>query len=588
MTTIALTAARETWKPLRWRRLAGGMLLAGLWAWAMIGCSDEWQDNPMYSYGWFVPPLMLFFAWRRLDEPARGREPFTAPRPPLHAGWITMGAAFLAILVLPLELLRNELPDDRLNNWTIAVITVGVTLWMARCAGGWRLVVSLAFPVAFFLTAVAWPKRYETPVTIGLQKFVAGAIVEVLQLLGIVAQPQGTTIYLRNGPVGIAEACSGIRSLQASLMISLAIGELFFLRVKRRLGLVALCAALAMVLNLARTLSLCLITEYRGAEAMHKAHDYIGDGILLVLPVLAWGLGRLLAFRGGAIPTEPFSGRQLDGEAAPVPPWKRLCRQVRDLDWQRMPNFAPALMIGLAGFLTYHVWLRILDLRDPPQQQPFFTIRTGPGTETEEEKMSPDIWAALSPTLGGTYTHKASGVPGGQVHLYHFFWKPAAANRWVTGHRPDICMPAGGWKKDGEVEPIQVNFQGHPLTMYVFRFAAVGERALQVWGIWRNGEPIQMDFFDHPTLEWSLLTGKSRSAVEVVSCVIPFLDEAPPVALARQVLDTAVEYHRPLSSTETEVPTRRRPRSQDSEHASPAGASPAAGLAAGAPADTAR
>ncbi|MBX3745997.1 MAG: exosortase/archaeosortase family protein [Verrucomicrobiae bacterium] len=523
------------------RAWALGLGLLGLWVWAVAGCVDEWRDNPMYSYGWFVTPLIVFFLWRRLDEPMVGRELWGAPRWPARPSAIGLGVALVALLALPVELLRNELPDDRLNNWGLALAAVGATLWAGRCLGGWPLVRTLAFPVLFFLTAVAWPKRYETPVTIGLQQMVATVIVEVLHVLGIHAQPQGTTILMREGPVGIAEACSGIRSLQASLMISLAVGELFFLRWGRRLMLIVLCAALAMVLNLGRTLALCLVMETRGVEAMDRFHDGIGDAILVGLPLLAWVLGRVLTAGEGAVPTEPPRRKGAGGE---LPAWRRLAGRVRDFEWRRMPSFAPALGIGMAGVVAYHAWLSVLDRRDPPQEGPYFAVRTGEETGTVEETMRSDIWAALAPTEGGMYTREEDGVWGGRVHLYHFFWKPAAANRWVTGHRPDICMPAGGWRVEGQVEPLEVRFGDRALTMHLFRFAGVGQRAVQVWGIWRNGEEIPMAFFDRPTLEWSLLTGKSRSAVEVVSCVVPYLDGEPPIETARRVLGEVMDYRR--------------------------------------------
>jgi len=532
----------------RWIPICG--LLACVWAWAIAGCGDEWLNDPMYSYGWFVPPLMLFFAWRRLDEPIAGRTLYGDPQVPSFPKFIAFALAVLALFVLPVELLRNELPDDRLNNWGLSVLAVGFTLWLVYCIGGWKLVRTLAFPVAFFLAAVAWPKRYENPVTVGLQKFVAAVIVEIMHVMGIQAEPHGTTIYLRNGPVGIAEACSGIRSLQASLMISLAVGELFFLTWARRILLVALCAGIATVLNVGRTLALCLITEYKGADAMHKAHDAIGDGILLVLPLLAWGVGRILAAGGGGLPTDPLPRRPgPDGTPPPTPYWRRIGLQARSLPWARMPQVTPALALGLAGFMTYHVWLVILDQRSPPQQEPFFTIEAGEQSNLQQDEVNPDIWAALAPTSGGMYHFKPAAAERHRISLYHFFWKPAAANRWVTGHRPDICMPAGGWKKDGDVEPIDVEFGTQKLRMHLFRFADERQRAIQVWGIWRNGEPIQMDFFDNPTLEWSLLTGKSRSAVEVVSCVIPYSEGPPPIEDARRVLASVVRYRKPGASS---------------------------------------
>ncbi len=577
MTTIAAPPANADPEPHpavrpHWNWLTIALALVGLWAWAIAGSADEWRDNPMYSYGWFVPPLMIFFAWRRLDEPIAGRELYGPSRIPGPRLALSVALGLLAVLVLPVELLRNELPDDRLNNWGLAITAIAFSLWVAYCIGGARLVWTLAFPIAFFATAVAWPKRYESPVTVGLQGFVAGFVIEVMHMLGIQADPHGTTIYLRNGPVGIAEACSGIRSLQASLMISLAIGELFYLRLGRRLLLVVLCSAVAMALNLGRTLSLCLITEYQGAEAMHRAHDWIGNTILLLLPLLAWILGRLLAGWGGAQPSAPLPRRaSQDGTPPPPSHWSRVWSQARRLAWGRMPNLAPALVIGVIGFSTYHVWLSVLDRRDPPQQTPFFTPRAGPESGIEKSELSPDIWAALSPTSGGFYVSRdqAPSLPGSRISLYHFFWKPAAANRWVTGHRPDVCMPAGGWKPDGKVEPIEVEFNGQSLRMTLFRFKGVGQRAIQLWGIWRNGQPIEMNFFENPTLEWSLLTGRSRSAVEVLSCVVPFTDGTAPVDLARELLTSAFEYRH---GGDTSLADRAQASSNLS--AAPAAASP--------------
>jgi len=106
---------------------------------------------------------------------------------------------------------------------------------------GQHLVLLAAF-VWLALGAFGVPRRRAAWV-------VAAIIVEIMHIMGIHADPHGTTIYLKNGPVGIAEACSGIRSLQASLMISLAVGELFFLRLGRRFLLVLLCASVATLLK---------------------------------------------------------------------------------------------------------------------------------------------------------------------------------------------------------------------------------------------------------------------------------------------------------------------------------------------------
>ncbi|HMO66922.1 MAG TPA: archaeosortase/exosortase family protein, partial [Verrucomicrobiota bacterium] len=102
---------------IRWPLL---IALAALWAWAIAGCADEWTHNPMYSYGWFVPFLMLFFAWRRIDETPDGVAAYEPGRPPRNARRLTVLFAVAAVLVLPVEWFRQEAPGDRFNNWGVA------------------------------------------------------------------------------------------------------------------------------------------------------------------------------------------------------------------------------------------------------------------------------------------------------------------------------------------------------------------------------------------------------------------------------------------------------------------------------------
>src|SRR5438094_9248200 len=92
----------------------------------------------------------------------------------------------------------------------------------------------------------------EPPVIQGLMGVVARVAAEAAMLLGTPAQVQGNLIRVTNGLVGVNEACSGIRSLQTSLMIGLLFGELKRLTVLRRIALASRAAAFALVANLFR------------------------------------------------------------------------------------------------------------------------------------------------------------------------------------------------------------------------------------------------------------------------------------------------------------------------------------------------
>src|SRR5207249_8894923 len=92
-----------------------------------------------------------------------------------------------------------------------------------------------AIPVLFFLTAVPWVTAIEAPIIEGLMRAVAAIAAETLALFGIPVEAEGNLLRLPFGLVGVNEACSGVRSLQTSIMIGLLFGELKRLSVGQRI-----------------------------------------------------------------------------------------------------------------------------------------------------------------------------------------------------------------------------------------------------------------------------------------------------------------------------------------------------------------
>src|SRR6185437_11345655 len=95
-----------------------------------------------------------------------------------------------------------------------------------------------AFPFLFFLVAIPWPVQIEEVIIQDLMRAVTAINVIFLQLVGIPALQHGNVIEVGNGFIGVEEACSGVRSLQATFMISLFLGELYLFNVGRRFILV--------------------------------------------------------------------------------------------------------------------------------------------------------------------------------------------------------------------------------------------------------------------------------------------------------------------------------------------------------------
>ena len=217
-----------------------------LWAELVRQLKGEWWLNPQYNYGLIVPFLLIYLLWRRWPTRPPRATPVTRTLPVLV---IVAGA----LLFLPIRLVAEANPDWRFLSLVLALDVIAISLAIVYLNGGGSWLRHFAFPFVFFLVAVPWPVRIEQLVIQDLMRAVTAINVIFLQLAGIPALQHGNVIEVGKGFIGIEEACSGVRSLQATFMISLFLGELYSFNVVRRIVLVVLGAALAFVCNVVRT-----------------------------------------------------------------------------------------------------------------------------------------------------------------------------------------------------------------------------------------------------------------------------------------------------------------------------------------------
>src|SRR4029077_8653753 len=90
------------------------------------------------------------------------------------------------------------------------------------------------------------------------------------------------------------EACSGIRSLQTSLMIGLLFGELKRLSVLHRVALVAGALAMALLANFVRAVFLVQVAATESFSEVSRWHDVAGYTIVALVFVSTMGLAYLL------------------------------------------------------------------------------------------------------------------------------------------------------------------------------------------------------------------------------------------------------------------------------------------------------
>ena len=263
--------------------------LAVFVGWWIYSLQFQWRAQEEYRFGYLVVVLVAFLVWDRWDSRPKSDAPVATWR---AWGWSLIGFP----LVLVAELYRYALARSPAS---ATVLSLG-TLCFIRAAilqqWGPQTLRHFRFPILFALIAVPIPGVLWSPVVFGLKGLVTFVNVELLNLLGIPALQQGSVIQLPNCRVGVDEACSGIRSLQSSLMMALFIGDQSLRQAGLRWLLVGGAVGWAVVGNIGRSLYLSLTAHRHGAEALDAVHDTAGWSVLVVtlvgLGVMAWALDR--------------------------------------------------------------------------------------------------------------------------------------------------------------------------------------------------------------------------------------------------------------------------------------------------------
>jgi exosortase len=443
------------------------LFLATLWFVLCRHLSGEWSVNEQYNFGWFVPFFAVYLFWLRWQD-----RPETEIRDSKSEIRKRKAIALLLaipplLLLLPVRLFEIANPEWRPLAWVHAAAVVTLTLlllWYAGgpAAAGW--VRHFAFPVAFIFVAVPWVTPVETPFIQGLMRMVAHVAAETAMLLGIPAQVEGNLIRVSTGLVGVNEACSGIRSLQTSLMIGLLFGELKRFSVLRRVALLAGAVAIALVANFLRAVFLVAVAATKNISEVTRWHDITGYTIVALVFVGTMGFAYLLDRRKPSYPV-----------VAGVSPAKTKKLQPARLPLQLPVAYLAAALcwllfveIGTAAWYRVHETNLVSGIRSSvqwPEQAPNFrklkideeirsVLRFDEGQAAAWTLTSPPN-AESSPLAKpfGVREPAALSTPVTRstpntifCHLYVFRWEPGRNSALLANlHRPDVCLPASGW-----------------------------------------------------------------------------------------------------------------------------------------------
>lgn len=460
---------------LNWRRT--GWLFLGLGAVLGFGAyrlgAPLWSNFPDYNYGWAIPGLVVYLFWQRWkDRPMAN--------PPVVHGWQVSVMGAVGVLLLPLVLVQEANLIWLTFAWLIGLWVVVCLLWLVWLAGGWSWVRHFGFVLGFLLLAIPWPGFLEGPFTGVLAKSNAACAVEAVNFFGIPALRRGTLIEVSGGTVGIDDACSGIRSFHAVLMLALLFGELYRLSILRRALCLAAGIGFAFVFNVVRTWVLVRVSAVQGFEALHRWHDPVGVAVLVACFGSLWLLARLLKRK--PVPSAAPDLRPLISDHRP--PTSDLCASV----------FLRRAVLALLAWqviveIAVEGWYRVHERGQAA------SIHWGAVAPSGARPIELSQAVRNNLKFNESSTVKWTEADGREWLLYYFRWLPAesrTARAWVqraAGHHPTRCLTGSGMnlQKDGGIQCLTAGGVTFPMRRYVF--SDRGRLVYVFHCVWHDGTP---------------------------------------------------------------------------------------------------
>jgi len=223
---------------------------------------------------------------------------------------------FLVLIILWWK--RKQLISLPLRTWWPAFLLVGLGLFLhvlGYAIQQPRVSIVGLFTGLYGLTGLAWGPAWlrasffpfilfafsvplgtlAQPITFRLRLIVCEIVEAISHLISIDILRSGTNLLDPSGhyQYDVAAACSGIRSLVATLGLSLVYGVISFRTWWKRSVLIASAIPLAVIGNVVRLLTIVIAAEIGGQDAGNYVHEGGPGGILSLLPYAPAFIGLL-------------------------------------------------------------------------------------------------------------------------------------------------------------------------------------------------------------------------------------------------------------------------------------------------------
>lgn len=463
--------------------LAAGLAVLGILAlhWRTAGSIVAiWIRSETFTHGFVVLPICLWLAWRRREALA------ALPARPWWPGLAFVGAAGALWMVTSVADVLG------VKQFALAFMLQAAILTVL----GKRIARAAVFPLTFLLFAVPFGEIFVPT----LIDWTANFTVSALRWSGVPVYREGNFFIIPSGAWSVAEACSGVRYLIASVMIGTIYAAVAYRSTRRRAMFMAASILVPIVANWMRAYMIVMIG--------HLSNNRLALGVdHIIYGWVFFGLVMLLLFWVGSFWQE---------DDAPAPAAKDTAAATPAAEGGPAARPGVLFAAALAAIAAAGLWLPIEASIDLPVQG---------GAPQVPAVAAADGWAEAPARLGDWkpyYRGYASELrqtyskDGRDVGLYlAFYRRQVKGSELITSGNQLTAPDEWKWTQLGRGSD-SVEWSGRPERVETASLSG-RSMALEAFRLyWIAGSVTSSPYAAKALLAWSKLSGRGDDAALIV------------------------------------------------------------------------
>lgn len=259
------------------------LLFLGLNFWQFQIIYNKCRHDANWSHGFLIPLFSLYLLYIRWDELAAARRRVCR--------WGLM-LLLLSIVAMVLSFVKTF--------WLCHLAMIPMFLGLVLYLGGPGVLRVTWLPIVYLVLAIPIPDILYGDIALPLQNFAASATGVILQMFGVKMSVTAshltiTSISGEQYPLGVVEACSGVRSLMAFVALSVAMAYIDDRPTWQRVILVVSSLPITILCNVIRVATTSTMYVIDKPElGQDFMHTFMGLALLVPALLMLMGLSWLL------------------------------------------------------------------------------------------------------------------------------------------------------------------------------------------------------------------------------------------------------------------------------------------------------